>query len=175
MLVFGVAVFARAQSTPSEYQIKSAYLYNFAKFVDWPPQIFNSPESPLTIGVLGDNVFGPDLEQVVQGKKVNGHPLVCRFATDPEQLTNAQIVFISPSEKKRVEKVLATFKDLNVLTVSQMEHFTASGGMVNFVLVDNKVRFQINDASARKSGLEISSKLLSLAIPDDSQKDAKSK
>lgn len=165
-LVLALAGSVRAQDAPSEYRIKAAFLYNFAKFVEWPPQTFAGPTAPIIIGVLGENVFGGNLEQTLRGKTINSHPLQFRTFSSATEATNCQILFISPSEKGSLPKIFEDLHGACVLTVSETDHFTANGGMINFVLQENKIRFQINDAAAKKAGLQISSKLLSLALPE---------
>ena len=162
IFVLGSSGFAQSPP-PSEYQIKAAFLYNFAKFVEWPTQAFAGPRSPVVIGVLGKNVFGDDLEQTIRDKTVNNHPFQFKQFHSVDEVTNCQILFISTSEKERLPKILSGLRGASVLTVSEMDHFTDTGGMINFVIEDNRVHFQINDAAAKKAGLKISSKLLSLA------------
>ena len=162
VFVFGFRGFAQ-DSSPSEYQIKAAFLYNFAKFVEWPTRAFAGPTSPITIGVLGENVFHDDLEKTIHGKVINGHPLQFKEFHSVTEATNCQILFISPSEKSHLSKILDGLRGASVLTVSQMDHFTEDGGMINFIIEDNRVHFQINNEAAKKAGLTISSKLLSLA------------
>lgn len=164
-LLLVVEVLRAQEAPPSEYQIKAAFLFNFAKFVEWPAKAFATPTSPLIIGVLGDNPFGDDLERTVRGKSVNNHPLVIREKlVSITDATNCHVIFISSSESKQVPELLDAVRNTSVLTVSEMEHFTDAGGMINFVLEANKIRFQINDDAAKKAGLKISSKLLSLAV-----------
>jgi hypothetical protein len=156
----------RAQeSQPTEYQIKAAFLFNFAKFVEWPPTAFAEATSPMVLGILGENPFGDDLERIIRGKTVNNRPLVVR--TDfhsPGEATNCHILFISTSEKQRLPEILKGLRGASVLTVGETDRFTETGGMINFVVEGSKIRFQINDAAAKGAGLKISSKLLSLAL-----------
>jgi YfiR/HmsC-like len=151
-------------SQPSEYQIKAAFVYNFAKFVAWPTQTFAMPTSPMIIGVLGKNVFGGELKKTIQGNAINGHPLQFREFHSVMEATNCQVLFISPSEKNDFPKILAEMHEASVLTVSETDNFIKDGGMINLIIVDRKVRFQINNKAAQKVGLTISSKLLSLGI-----------
>jgi len=162
MFAAGLTGFAQGPP-PSEYQIKAAFLYNFAKFVQWPPQAFAGPGSPMVIGVLGDNVFGDDLERTIRHKTINSHPFQFQEFHSVKEATHCQILFISPSERKRLPKILNDLRGTSVLTVSETDHFIEAGGMINFDIEDNEVHFQINNAAAEKAGLIISSKLLSLA------------
>jgi hypothetical protein len=148
---------------PSESQLKAAFLFNFAKFVEWPPAAFAEATSPMVIGILGENPFGDDLERTIRGKTINNRPLVVREFRSPGEATNCHILFISASEKKRLAEIFDGLHGKSVLTVSETDGFTEAGGMINFVAEGNKIRFQINDAAAKGAGLKISSKLLSLA------------
>jgi len=151
-------------SQPTEYQIKAAFLFNFAKFVNWPPAAFAQPTSPIVFGILGDNPFHDELARTVQNKSVDDRPLVVREFQSAAQAANCHILFISSSEKKRLPEILKGLDGRSVLTVSETEKFTEAGGMINFVLQGSKIRLQINNDAATKAGLKISSKLLSLAV-----------
>ena len=165
MLLLGPTLMARAQEAlPSEYRLKAAFLWNFAKFVDWPTNAFASDTAPFLIGVLGDDPFGADLEQTVSGKLINQHPIAVKLYRTAVDARACHILFISNSEKHRLDDILKTLNDAPVLTVGETEQFTPSGGMINFILESNKIRFQINDAAAKAANLKISSKLLSLAV-----------
>lgn len=155
----------RCHAQPTEYQIKAAFIYNFARFVDWPPGAFAQKNSPMVIGVLGKNDFGDSLGQTINGKAIKGHPLQFNVFDSVAEVTNCQVLFISTSEKSRLTKILAHLQGTSTLTVTEnTDDFIGDGGMINLLIVDNKVRFQINNQAAQKAGLIISSKLLSLAI-----------
>jgi hypothetical protein len=165
VLLFLAATSGPAQTQrPSEYQLKAAFLYNFAKFIDWPPAALADDRSPFIIGVLGDNPFGNNLDQIVAGKTINGHSISVQFFNSAAEAARCQILFISNSEKKHFPDIIKSLNGSAVLTVSETERFIESGGIVNFVQEDNRIRFQINADAARIVGLKISSKLLSLAI-----------
>ena len=150
---------------PSQYQIEAAFIFNFAKFIEWPADAFAKPSSPLIIGVLGENPFGSALEQAVRNKTIGEHPLEVKEFVRAKDATNCHILFISSSEKRRLPEVLSGLGTASILTVSETEGFTEAGGMINFVADGNKLRFQINEGAAKKSNLKISSKLLNLAKP----------
>lgn len=156
----------RAQApTPSEKQVKVAFLYNFAKFIDWPPEAFTNEKSPFVIGIVGDNPFGPLLEQMMTGRSINERPIAVQtFQAGDDAFTNCHILFISGSEKKRFAEIVHKLHGAAALTVCDTDGFLGAGGMVNFVMVDGKIRFQISDSNARAARLKISAKLLSLAI-----------
>lgn len=156
---------ARAQAPPpSEYQLKAAFLFNFAKFVEWPTQAFANDTAPFVIGILGDNPFAGDLVSTVAGKKINEHPITIQKLENAADTTKCHILFIGSSEKNRLPEIIEKLKGSAVLTVGDMERFIESGGIINFVQEASKIRFQINDGTAKAINLKISSKLLSLAV-----------
>jgi len=155
------------ENPPSEYQLKAAFLYNFAKFVEWPPRAFRSADAPFTIGVIGQSPFEDELERTVQKKNINGHPFVTRQFKTIADVATCHILFISTSERKRLPDILKAARAAGVLTVSEMDHFLQAGGMIQFIMEDNKVRFEINDEAAKSAGLRISSKLLNVARRPD--------
>jgi hypothetical protein len=155
----------RAQpAPPSEYELKAAFIFNFARFIEWPPKAFSSPTAPFIIGILGQNPFHNDLQKTIGAKTVDQHRLVILELNSPSSATNCHIVFISTSETARLTPILQGLKGASVLTVGEMDRFTESGGMINFVQEGTKIRFQINNEAAIRAGLKISSKLLSLAV-----------
>ena len=146
-----------------EYQVKAAYLYNFAKFVEWPAQSFAGAASPIVICILGDDPFGGALHEVVRGKTASGRTLVIRAISDLPAARGCHILFISATEWRRTRLLLTSLSGAGLLTVGEAGGFGASGGIINFKLDGGRVRFQINVAAARQAGVQISSKLLSLA------------
>jgi len=154
----------RAQEgKPSEYQIKAVYLYNFGKFIQWPKtEVSNSPGS-FFICVLGQDPFGVNLDSTIAGESLEGKNLVARRISKLEELPVCRILFISASESSQLKKILAVLEGTPVLTVSDMPEFTLRGGMIQFVLRENKVRFEVNLTAAEKSGLVFSSQLLKVA------------
>lgn len=160
-LVFSPRGFA--QEPAPEYQIKAAFLFNFAKFVDWPSQAFPQTNSPIIIGVLGKNVFGHYLEDTIRDKQVKNRRFEIKEFNSVNDAVNCHILFISPGLKNDLPKILTALRNTSVLTVSESDQFIPAGGMINFTIEESKVHFQINDDAAKKAGLKISSKLLSLA------------
>jgi hypothetical protein len=154
---------APGQSAVSkEYQVKAAFLFNFVQFVEWPPVAFTKPETPICIGVLGDDPFGTALDDTVHGETVQSRKLVVQRSRRVEDLKECQLIFISKSETERVHGILGDLDPFPVLTVSEAQGFAQHGGIINLYLAGNKVRFEINLAGARRKGLKISSELLSL-------------
>ena len=152
------------QSQPTEYQIKAAFLFNFAKFIEWPPAAFPGTNSPIIVGVLGKNVFGKDLETTIGNKTVNNRHFQFKEFDSITEVTNCNILFVSSSEKDNLAGIVDGLHNASILTVSETDEFIKAGGMINFIIQDNKVRFQISDDAAKKAGLKISSKLLTLAV-----------
>lgn len=149
--------------TPSEYQVKAAFLYNFARFIEWPVESFKGENLPLVVGVLGDDPFGGALDQTLNGKSINGRPLIARRLKWGQNLRDCHLLFICPSEKKRLVQILDSLKGAGVVTISDLDNFCQQGGLIGFILEENKVRFVININVAEQARLRISSKLLSLA------------
>lgn len=148
--------------TVSEYQVKAAFLYNFAKFVQWPAEAFNSSSSPLILGVLGRDPFGTLLERTLEGKTAQGRSFVIRRASDLKGLGFCHILFIAASEKERLPQILKALQG-PVLSVSEVPRFAQQGGVVNFFLMEDQVRFEINVKKAEKLRIKINSQLLKLA------------
>jgi len=156
----------RAQSA-SEYEIKAAFLYKFASFVQWPAALPGAPPAaahPMCIGVLGADRFGSSLDQIVRGKLVGGRAFTVERWHLPDQALHCEIVFISSSEQSRIGEILSIFRNKPVLTVSEVPGFCERGGLINLKVVDSAVRFEINAAAGERVGLRFSSKLLSLAM-----------
>ncbi len=151
------------QPQPSEYQLKSAYLFNFARFVEWPKAALATPTAPLVIGILGDNPFHEDLEKTIGNKTVESHPVVIQEFHSVAEVTNCHVLFICTSEKKNLPEIFQSLKGRSVLTVGETERFTEAGGMINFFMEGTKIRFQINKEAANAASLKISSKLMALA------------
>jgi len=165
ILRVGILAVAQEDSQPTEYQIKAAFIFNFAKFVEWPAAAFPKASSPMVVGVLGENPFHDALEKTIKNKTVDEHPVVIMQFHSATEATNCHILFISSSEKARLPQILKQLNGTSVLTVSEMSGFTEAGGMINFVFEGTKIRFQINNDAANSVGLKISSKLLKLSVP----------
>ena len=150
-------------SSPSQYQVEAAFLYNFGKFIEWPTNAFADDRAPLVIGVYGGDSFHGDLERIVAHKSINGHPLAVQQFSALSDLKDCHILFVSVAGQKQAADILNTLHDSSVLIVTEnMNHFAESGFMINFFMKDEKIRFEINDTAATQAGLKISSKLLAL-------------
>jgi hypothetical protein len=154
-----------AQSAPAgEYQVKAAFLYNFAKFVEWPPGSFADRAAPLRICVLGQDPFGEELRNIASNKIINGRKLVVDEVADLAAARRCHILFIAASKKAEMKQTVESLRGADVLTVGDTKGFAKMGGMINFVLEDDRVRFEVNQTAAEQTGLRISSKLLSVAV-----------
>ncbi|MBZ5661922.1 MAG: YfiR family protein [Acidobacteriia bacterium] len=153
----------RAQQGPTDSEVKAAYLFNFLKFVDWPDDAARVTQTQWVLGVVGDTPVDEDLKQLVTGKSIRGRELEVKNFTTIEDLRGCHILFIGASEKKRLPAILAGLHGSSVLTVADMDHFVESGGMIQFVIQDSRVRVAIDVGAASRAHLKVSSKLLSLA------------
>jgi hypothetical protein len=165
LMLLPVSLSAYAQSGPvGEYDVKAAFLYNFGRYTEWPSSAFANPSSTFQLCVLGSSPFGNHLNSILSGKRINGHPIHILYGNDPSEMTACHLAFISASLKGQHDEILGTFRGLPMLTVSETWGFTQKGGIINFLVVEGKVRFVINVTAARKADLKISSQLLKLAV-----------
>jgi hypothetical protein len=162
ILVALIAVACAQAQTADEYQVKAAYMYNFAKFVDWPAKTFDSPAQPIVFCVLGQTPLSRPLEDALAGKVVEHRPLIFRQLSDSKQAGKCQILFIGSPDKKPLRQTLDEVKSFNLLTVGETQDFTDEGGVIRFVLDAGRVRLEFNLDAAEEAKLRISSKLLSL-------------
>jgi hypothetical protein len=154
---------AEGPSQAGEYQLKAAFIYNFAQFVEWPANSFEAPDSPIVIGVVGDDPFHGALERAVSGKRVQDHPLIVHHVQFDEPLTACHIVYFSSADDRRLQSYLVVTRGKPVLTIGEADRFLQYGGIIRFFLENNKIRFEVNVQAAQQAGLKISSKLLKLA------------
>jgi hypothetical protein len=155
---------AQQKARPEEYQVKAAYLFNFGKFTKWPATSAPTGE-PFAICVLGRDPFGAALDATISGESIDGRKLIVRRLSGLREITAAcPILFVGASEKSRIKEILAAAQSSGSLTVSDIPEFTSSGGMIQFVIKENKVRFEVNLPPAQKAGLEFSSQLLKVAV-----------
>ena len=162
--LLGAALQLRAEAPAfDEYQVKAAFLYNFAKFVEWPPGAFGSATDPIGICIVGQNPFGPALENMVLGKKVGERAFAVRRLPDTQQAKGCHILFIGAGEGKRAPALLEALKGTAILTVGETDDFTDIGGIISFRLQGTRVRIQVDLQTAERERLRISSKLLSLS------------
>jgi hypothetical protein len=151
-----------AQPTP-EYQVKAAFLFNFTQFIEWPSHAFRTPDAPLIIGVLGNDPFGPYLDEMVAGEAAGGHPLIVQRFDRVADVKGCHILFISPKDRDQLREIFNALKEQPVLTVGDGANFASTGGMILFYTEENRIRIRINLDVAKEVQLNISSKLLRMA------------
>jgi len=149
-----------AADAPTENQVQAVFLFNFSRFVEWPPQAFAAPGDPFVIGIVGTDPFGSRLDEAVHNEQINGHALTVRRFRNISELDNCQILFIDRSEITRLGQILTALDHHSTLTVSQADGAAQHGVMIQFATENNRIRLRINVDSARAAGLTISSKLL---------------
>lgn len=163
-LTLSVALAHAQDNKPTESQVRAAYLYNFGKFVEWPPAVRAAKGEPFAICVFGQDPFGPALDSTLAGESIGGATVVARRISKPAEMSHCRIVFIAAAEEPQLKDLLAALDKNSVLTVSDMPEFTRRGGMLQFVLDGKRVRFEVNLAAAERAGLTLSSQLLKLAV-----------
>jgi hypothetical protein len=151
------------QPKANEFQVKAAYLYNFGRFVEWPDQNASDKSQPFEICVLGADPFGPTLDAVLASGSIAGKSVAAKRISRPQDINSCRILFISSSEEGHLKEVLAALDKTSVLTVSDIPRFSERGGMIGFILDGNRVRFDVNLASAQGARLTLSSELLKVA------------
>jgi hypothetical protein len=155
---------AHADGAPArEYQLKAAFIYNFAQFVEWPGNTFSGPDEPLVIGVMGNATLAATLEQACRGKTAGRREIVVKSLSATEAITSTQILFIGAAERDRLPELLKRATAESVLTIGDYDGFTAASGMVRFLTEDNRLRFEVNLQAVNEGRLKFSAQLLKLA------------
>ena len=163
MLLMAASLCVRAADSDTlEYPIKAAYLYKFGNYVEWPRQAFAGAASPLNLCVVGDDPFGSLLDSAVEGQHIDGRAIALRRLKAIGRDSGCHILFLGIADPQRAGQALETVRGEAILVVSDAR--SGAPGTIQFVLKDNRVRFNIDDDMARGSGLTISSKLLALAV-----------
>jgi hypothetical protein len=166
VLIIPFAVFALplyAQQKPTDYQVKAVYLYNFGKFVQWPPNDAVDRDGVFTVCVLGQDPFGPALDATLAGATIDGKHVVAKRISSPGESAHCRILFLGSTEVTRLRKIIDALDKEAVLTVSDIPEFSQRGGMIEFVTEDSRVRFEVNLDAAQQAGLSLSSELLKVA------------
>jgi hypothetical protein len=165
LLLFAGMIHSAEQPQFSENQVKGAFLTKFAMFVEWPAKPAPGDKTPIVIGILGDDPFGPQFELALTKETVNGRPFALKRLKDPQEAGGCQILFVGASESARLPEIIGAIRKQPILTVGDQERFAHQGGMINFVKQGGKVRFEVNTAAVETGGLKMSAKLLQVAIP----------
>jgi hypothetical protein len=146
-----------------QYPLKLAYIYNVTKFVEWPPEMFSSSSAPLVICIVGRDPFPVDAEHELRSRMTRGRPIDIRKITVKDNSGVCHVVFISDAEQKNTAGILTSAENTSVLTIGESEGFVEQGGIVNLVIQNTKIHFEINTGAAERKHLIISSRLLALA------------
>jgi hypothetical protein len=154
---------AQQPAASSEHEARAVFLLNFLKYVEWPSATNSNTNAPLQIGLIGKDRFGVSLSSLVKSKTIDGRAVILEHGDDECAWRQCRLLFVSGSENRRVEEILAAVKDLPVLTVGETEDFLEKGGMISLVMRDKTVRLEINVVAAEAAGLKISSGLLAVA------------
>jgi hypothetical protein len=152
-----------ATPTASELEVKAAMLYNFIKFVEWPASALNAPTAPFVIGINGSGAFASVLAHTVADRTVQGRQVAVRQVASPAEMHACHVVFFIGSDAARGAAGLEVLRKSAVLTVGESPGFARRGGIIGFVMVDNRTNFEINVEASARVGLKVSSKLLRLA------------
>jgi hypothetical protein len=153
----------RGQSNDEEYRVKAAFLFHFAQLVDWPPEPVDGTDTSLSLCTLGEDPFQGVLEATVAGKAIGNRIIRVRHLFAAQDLQVCQIVFLDKAQSKRIPALVANLHNAPILTVGETAGFLDAGGMICFLVEDNKVRFEINLDAADSANLKIGSRLLILA------------
>jgi hypothetical protein len=162
-LLLGAPLAFSQNEHDAEYKLKLAFLYNFAQFVEWPPDAFRVPNAPLTVCVVGENPFQGQLEQSLRDRKAGSHPIELKNLMPGDDPKACHLIFLRAGEKKAAGQMLTGLKGSSALTVGESKGFAQRGGVINLTLEENKLGFEINVDAAGQSHLRISAKLLALA------------
>lgn len=157
------AMTAAQSGGPTEYQVKAAFLFNFTKFVEWPGTAFADTRAPLVLGVLGDDPFGGSLSLIVNGQLVRGRGIAIRRYRFGDDVRHCHVLYVSASEQARMAQILEGLQGASVLTVSDISGFAEGGGLVQFYMEEDRVRFVVNAEAAARANLRVSAKLLAVA------------
>ena len=152
----------RAQKV-SDQEVKAAYLYNFAKFVEWPAGAFASSDAPIRLCLFAGDALEPDLKEIVQGKFITAHPVMVVSVRSQEEYHSCHVLFLGPDQEAQSKRILEALRGASVLTVSDVKEFAQGGGMIQFVLNQGRVQFQVNHRAALQAQLTVSSRLLHVA------------
>jgi len=154
-----------AQSKPPlEYQIKAAFLFNFTRFIHWPATAYTANDAPFVIGIIGNDPFGTYLDDIVKGEEVDGHRIIVRRYRDVADVMDCQLLFVSSADPVRLKEILLPIVKQNILTVGDAERFIDAGGIVRFFKEQNRIKMEVKLAAAKSAQLEISAKLLKVAL-----------
>ncbi len=154
---------AQADAQADEYRVKAAFLYKFGSYIEWPDKSFARSDSPVAIGVIGADALAEELAQIVAGRSVNGRPVQVRRLRPGDPVAGLHVLFIGRSDNGRLAEILAAARGRALLTVTESEEGLELGSMINFVVVEDKVRFDVAPPPSESGNLKISARLLGVA------------
>lgn len=163
MIFAAVSAASQAQPRPTEFQVEAAYLYNFGKFVRWPDNSGPSPQSPFLLCVMGRDPFQGALDAVISGQTIGGAPVAVKKVVDLNGLSGCRILYVNREDVGRFRSALDIAHHLPIVTVSEAPDFLKQGGIIQFVLVGDRIRFAVNLTAAHNAGIELSAELLKVA------------
>ena len=152
-----------AQTTPDEYQVKAAFLFHFAQFVDWPAGVLTASDPSLTLCIFKDEPRGMEFQSTIEGKTLGSRVFHVRLISQLQEIEECNILFLSRDQTRRQTAILQSLRGLGILTVGETPNFLSDGGIIRFHLVEDKIRFDINLEAAEAAHIKISSRLLLLA------------
>jgi hypothetical protein len=168
--VLGAPCLRAQDDRPLEYHVKAVFLYNFANFVEWPEDEFADSTAPFVFGIYGEDPFGSALEEVLEGENIEGRRIEIRQSENVSDILSCQIVYAATDELSRLNQLIEETRGRSILSVGDADGFARSGGIIEFIDEENKVRFLINMDNAESAGLKVSSRLQKVArevIRDD--------
>jgi hypothetical protein len=152
-----------ASEASIETRVKAAFLYKFATYVVWPEGVFAAPDSPLVFGVLGDRAIAAELDRAVDGRRIETHPLSVKLLDEGDDLSSVNVLFVGVGAGASLATTLRGTDARPVLVVTESERALSQGSIINFIVADGRVRFEISAASAEQRDLKLSSRLLAVA------------
>jgi len=153
-----------ADPNPLELAVKAAFIYKFQFYVSWPPRAYTAPDSPFKLCIVGDDPFGNLIDQAVSGQRVGGRTIAVARLSSVSVDDHCQMLYLGTEDPRLARQELSAVDGQPVLTITDAISDDSAKGMINFVIADDRVRFEIDDAAAARDGLPISSKLLSVAL-----------
>jgi hypothetical protein len=165
LIIFSICLYNNIYSQVyTEYEVKAAYIFNFAKFIQWSDDSFSSDDSYFVIGIYGENPFGKVLDRTLKGRSIHNRKWLIKYYDNPEKIDSCHILYVSDVSKTECLNIIKSIKEKPILTIgNNIDEFCELGGIINFTKQYSKYRFEINNNAAIRVKLSISSKLLSLA------------
>ena len=164
LLLCAGAAQGAADEAIAERRIKAAYLYRFAGYVTWPDGVFAAPDSPLAIGIWGNDGLADDLAALVQLRTIDNRRIEVRRVREPESLAGLHVLFVGHARNARLAEAAAGSQSRATLVVTETPGALKQGSAINFVVVDGQIRFELSPEAAEKRGLKLSSRLLAVGL-----------